>query len=192
MQSKYVLRERLDRKLLMESGKAQWILSGWVLDLSPPLLCNWIGSYLLCFNGVSCVDLVIYFPVVCKCWTLEWYLFITGSQTQFYLFSVQCGGKRKIFFFPLLAALENKNNAGVPIEIRVNFRRCRPTCLPLKAKRLLISITNVASIYICSCIHLCTFAHSAASFHRGFDRILLLWLFNDLLTLARVGSFLQS
>lgn len=77
--------------------------------------------------------------------------------------------KKENLFFPFISAsvgVLRKNNAGVPIEIIVNFRRFRLTCPPLRAKRLLISITNVASIYICSCIHLCMFVHSAASFQR--------------------------
>lgn len=73
--------------------------------------------------------------------------------------------KKENHFFPSIGCVSvsvgvlRKNNAGVPIEIRVNFRRFRPTCPPLKAKisssasqmwRLPIS----APAYICA--RLCT------------------------------------
>lgn len=46
--------------------------------------------------------------------------------------------------------------------------------------------------FTCSCMPLCTFTQSAAPFHRAFDGVVLLGLFNDLLKLTRCLFTWQS
>lgn len=72
-------------------------------------------------------------------------------------------------------------SAEIAMMIGEKLARCRPTCPPLKAERLLISIPNAASIFHCSRMRLCTFTQAAAPFHRAFNSITLLGLLNDLL-----------
>lgn len=73
--------------------------------------------------------------------------------------------------------------AVILIMIVVSLGRCRPICPPLEAKRLFISIPNVAFISQCSCVHV----HESCSLvSHSLRRLLpLLRLFKDSLKLAR-------